>query len=185
MPRVDYSELVEALLNREKEKANELLGEVLPRLQEYLQVVMGAEKSSARECVQQAFLDVYEQICKNKIREHKYIFSYLLKACRHEYLRYSKHQHRFLFEEDALNHVVEPAEQISNLVDKERQVILNECLEELDEESRAFIIHFINKPDTTTKEASRHFNLTGANVRTKKSRITGRLHECYKRKADK
>ncbi len=181
--RVDYSELVDALQCGEDQKANELLCEIIPRLEEYLRVVMGADVKSARECVQQAFLDVFEQIRKDNIKEEKYIFSYLLKACRHEFLRYRKNQHRFLYEEDTFNETVEPAQQIKRLIDKERYHVLQQCLSELDEDSKEFIIHFIKNPDTTTEEASKRFKMTQANVRTRKSRITGRLHECYKRRS--
>lgn len=185
MPRVDYSELVEALAEGDGQKANRLLEELVPRLREYLRVVMGADERAAAECVQQAFLDVFEQIKKQKIRENKYIFSYLLKACRHEYLRYQKQQNRFSYEEATIEQILEPADQIRNLLDQERQAILSECLDELDEESREFIVYFIDKPDTTTKEASNRFNLSSANVRTKKSRITSRLHDCYRRKSER
>lgn len=183
MPRVDYSELVDALQDGDESKAGELLEEVIPRLEDYLQVVMGADIRTARECVQQAFLDVFEQIRKDNIREDKYIFSYLIKACRHEYLRYKKHQHRFLYEDDSNSDNIQPAMQIKNLLDKEREKILRQCLDELDEKSRNLITHFMKEPDTTTKEASKLFKISEANVRTRKSRITSQLHECYKRKS--
>ncbi len=182
--RVDYSELVVALQQGDDIKASSLLNEVIPRLEDYLVVVMGAEKNSAKECVQQAFLDVYEQIRQNKIKEHKYIFSYLIKSCRHEYLRYVKREHKFSYEEEALNYVVEPEEQYKRLIDQERQNILKECLHELKEKSRKFIEYFIDKPDATTEEASIFFELSSANVRTRKSRIVSRLHHCFKRKSN-
>lgn len=182
--RVDYSELVEALQNGDEKKANSLLAELMPRLQDYLVVVMGAERYASVECVQQAFLDVYEQIRQNKIKDSKYIFSYLIKSCRHEYLRYVKRQHKFNYEEDVLNHVIEPEEQYKNLIDKEREVILKECLDELQEKSKRFIEYFIDKPDATTEEASEFFDLSSANVRTRKSRIVSRLHHCFKRKSN-
>lgn len=182
--RVDYSELVDALQNDEEEKAGDLISEILPRLEDYLVVVMNAERNSARECVQQAFLDVFEQIRKDKIKESKYIFSYLIKSCRHEYLRYAKREHKFKYEEEALNTLYEPEEQFQNLLDKERQRILKECLHELQEKSRKFIEYFIDKPDASTEEATEQFGLSSANVRTRKSRILSRLHHCYKRKSN-
>ena len=78
--RVDYSELVEALQKGNEAKASELLSEVIPRLEDYLQVVMSAEVNAAKECVQQAFLDVFEQIRRNNIKNNKYIFSYLINS---------------------------------------------------------------------------------------------------------
>ena len=182
-PRVDYSDLVEALQSGNEVKAGELISEILPRLEDYLVVVMSAERNSAKECVQQAFLDVFEQIRKDNIKESKYIFSYLIKSCRHEYLRYTKREHKFKYEEEALNLVYEPEEQMQNLLDQERYRILQECLEELQSKSRKFIEYFIDKPDATTEEATEQFGLSSANVRTRKSRILSRLHHCYKRKS--
>ena len=182
--RVDYSELVEALQQGNDGKSRELINEILPRLEDYLVVVMNAERNAARECVQQAFLDVFEQIRKDKIKENKYIFSYLIKSCRHEYLRYAKREHKFKYEDEALNTLYEPEEQVKNLLDQERQKILKQCLGELQDKSRSFIEYFIDKPDVTTEEAQEKFGLSGANVRTRKSRILSRLHHCYKRKSN-
>lgn len=153
------------------------------RLKDYLKVVLSASEEDAEECTQQAFLNVYEQIKKDNIREEKYIFSYMIRACRHEYFRHSKEQHRFNNPmEEHEEHLVDPAEQFKNLMDKDRQAILEACLKELREKSRTFIEYFIDKPDATTKEAAAHFDISGANVRTKKSRILSRLHHCFKRK---
>lgn len=182
--RVDYSELVVALQEGDGSKSGELINEIMPRLEDYLVVVMSAERNAAKECVQQAFLDVFEQIKKDKIKESKYIFSYLIKSCRHEYLRYAKREHKFKYEEDGLNVLYEPEEQMQNLLDKERQKILEECLNELKEKSKKFIEYFIDKPDATTDEATEQFGLSSANVRTRKSRILSRLHHCYKRKSN-
>jgi len=182
--RVDYSELVEALQKGYEAKASELLSELIPRLEDYLQVVMSAEANAAKECVQQAFLDVFEQIRKNNIKNSKYIFSYLIKSCRHEYFRFVKRQHKFNYDDEAFNEVYEPEQQFKNLLDKERQRILEECLNELRKKSREFIVYFMDKPDASTDDAVEEFDLSNANVRTKKHRILSRLHHCYKRKAN-
>lgn len=182
--RVDYSELVEALHKGDDAKASELLSEVIPRLEDYLKVVMSANENAATECVQQAFLDVFEQVRKNNIKNSKYIFSYLIKACRHEYLRYVKRQHKFDYEEDAFNEAYETEEQFKNLLDQERQRILEECLGELRKKSREFIEYFMDKPDASTDDAVAEFDISNANVRTRKHRILSRLHHCYKRKSN-
>lgn len=184
--RTDYSELVVALQQNKEGKANEMLEEVLYRLKDYLKVVMNADERDAEEAIQQAFLNVYDQIRKDNIKDEKYIFSYMLRAARHEYIRLYKNQHKFNYlEDDHTEHLVEPARQIENLMDQDRQRILEACLKELREKSRVFIEYFIDKPDATTKQASKHFDITGANVRTKKSRIISRLHHCFKRKWDR
>lgn len=184
MARFNYSELVDALQDGDRDTANSVLSEVMPRLVDYLEVVMNADKRTAKECVQQACLDVFEQIHKDKIRNSKYIFSYLIKSVRNEYIRYTKYQHRFSYSEDSLDHIVEPEQQFENLVEEDRQRILKECLEELGKKNKRFILYIFEYPDATTKALSKQFKLSEANVRTKKSRIISRLHDCYKLKSD-
>lgn len=181
--RLDYSELVYALQENKNGKANQLLEELMPRLKDYLMVTMNATDSEAEECTHRAFLNVYEQIMQDNIRKEKYIFSYLVRACRHEFIRYTKHQHRFDSPlDDNPDFFVEPADQVTNLLDEDRQEILNECLDQLGEKARTFIEYYFSNPDATTKQASRFFEISGANVRTKKSRIISRLHDCFKSK---
>lgn len=182
--RVDYSELVEALTKGNDVQAGKLLKEIIPRLEEYLKVVMNAEKTAAEECAQQALVDVFDQIRKNNIKHNKSILAYLITACRHEYIRYSKKQHKFNYDEGTFGLMIEPERQIANLLDKERQRILEECLEELGEESREFIEYFMNKPYASTDEAVEIFNISKSNARTRKHRILGRLHDCYTRKSN-
>lgn len=182
MVRVDYSDLVVALENGDETTANKLLDEVMPRLVEYLQIVLNADENIAKECAQQAFTDVFERIRLGKIKEHKYIFSYLLTATRNEFLRYSKYQHRFDTESDAAYEQAEPAEQIRALMNKERMSLLEDCIMELDRDSREFIRYLINNPDKSSKEFGKYFNISEANVRTKKSRIINILNRCVRYK---
>lgn len=183
MSRIDYSELVTALQKGDDQKANQLLAEVMPRVTEYLCAVMSAEHEDAQECAYQAFSDVLEQINKGNIKKKKYIFSYLLTTARNEYLRYIKKEKRFTSHPDEEFSQVEPAQQIENLVEEERMRILEECLKELDPESRRLIRYFLKNPDAPVKEIGKKFGLTYANVRTKKSRLTHSLHHCFKRKS--
>ena len=180
--RVDYSELIDALQQNDEGKANELIDELLFRLKDYLTVVLNASTSDAEECAQQAFTNVYEQIQNGNIRNEKAIFSYLIKTCRHEYFRYAKEKLKYSSMDNEAEHFVEPARQMENLLNEDRQRILKECLKELPEEVRHFIEYFMDRPAATTKQASSHFKISGAYVRTKKSRILDRLHLCYKRK---
>ncbi len=182
MQRVDYSDLVEALRYGDEETANQLLKEVMPRLEDYLRVVMSASPIEAKECAHQAFLEVFERIREDKILESKYIFSYLITTSRHTFLHYKKSQHRFAFDLDEQRHRVEPAVQIEALIDEERKQILEECLDELDPDDKALISYMLANPDATTREISKKFGLSAANVRTKKSRLTHRLHHSFKRK---
>jgi len=180
--RVDYSDLVDALRDGDEETSNRLLKEVMPRLIDYLQVVMNANAQEAQECAYQAFSDVFERIRAGKINESKYIFSYLITTSRHQYLHFKKTQHRFDLSPDEGVHQAQPAEQVQSLIDDERMEILESCLDQLEPEDRELISYMLANPKATTKQISQKFGLSGANVRTKKSRLTHRLHHCFRRK---
>jgi len=179
----DFSLLVDPLRLGDHKNIKNSLEDLILKLKQYLVIVMGANKQASEECAHQAFLNVYERIRKDKIRNKKYIYTYMIKACRHEYIRFIKKQQSFLADENIHEQFTEPAEQIEKLADKERMNILKSCLAELDKESREFITHFIEFPETTTKEASRFFNISEANVRTRKYRITKMLHESFKKRS--
>lgn len=188
--RVDYSEIVYALKENDRGTVNDLLQELTSRLRDYAKVVLGASEQEAEECTQRALIIVYEQIMKDKIRHEKQIFSYLIKVCRNEYfwMKKDKWNRDTSTLEDMENyeqHLEDPGKQIENLQDEDRQKILEACLNNLDNESREFIEYMIENPDTTTKEASEHFDYSEAKVRTKKSRILSRLHYCFQRKWNK
>jgi len=180
--RMDYSALVEAVLNGNRKEASRLSGEIIPRLEDYLQVVMGADRQAASECAQQAFMNVYEQITQDKIKNPPYIFKYLISACRNEYLKFIKRENRYLNSDETLMYMKEPAEQLENLIEEERIQLLNKCLDDLDSDSKEFIVYFLRNPDTSTKEVCKKFEMSNANVRTKKSRLIKHLHKAYKTK---
>ncbi len=177
--RVDYSSLVSYLQMQKTRKANELLEEVIPKLVDYLKVTMGADENTAKECVQQAFLNVYERILDDKIRDPKTILSYFMQTSRNELLNLQASRKRYSNYEIPEEGMVEPAEQIDRLVDEERAQALKVCLTKLDEDSRVFISYFLNNPGVSSKQASVEFDMTEGNVRTKKSRITKQLHNMY------
>jgi RNA polymerase sigma factor (sigma-70 family) len=177
--RVDYSSLVSYLQMHKTRKANELLEEVIPKLVDYLKVTMGADDNTAKECVQQAFLNVYERILDDKIRDPKTILSYFMQTSRNELLNVQSSRKRYSNYEIPEDGMIEPAEQIDRLVDEERAEALRVCLSKLDDDSRDFINYFMDNPGVSSKQASIRFDMTEGNVRTKKSRITKQLHEMY------
>jgi RNA polymerase sigma factor (sigma-70 family) len=180
--RVDYSELVEAIQKGEDSKANKLLEELVPRIEEYLIVALQADRNEAQEVVQEVFTEVYDRIRKDKIYDHKFIFRYILSAAKNEFVRYKKYQHRFKGPDD-LDEMTHPAEQFKRLLDKERMQILEDCLYELDRESRELIRYMLKNPDKSSKEYASYFEISSGNVRIRKSRILNTLHHCYKRKS--
>lgn len=188
--RVDYSEIVHAIKQDDKETVNKLLQELTSRLRDYAKVVLGADEQEAEECTQRALVIVYERIIEDKIRNEKQIFSYLIKVCRNEYFwmmkdRWNRDTSTLEEIKNYEQHLEEPGDQIEKLQDEDRQKILEACLNNLRKKSREFIEYMLDNPETTTKEASDHLGISEANVRTKKSRILSRLHDCFERKWNK
>ncbi|MFO7798188.1 RNA polymerase sigma factor [Rhodohalobacter sp.] len=181
--RVDYSALVNYIQQENVRQVNQLLEELIPKLVEYLQVTLAATEEAAKECVQQAFLNVYERIVDGKLKDPKSLLSYMMTTARNEYFNQYKKNKRYVDSEYITGSESEPANQIDRLVDQERKELLFECIKELDDDSQIFILYFINHPDATTREASDYFDMSEANVRTKKYRITHQLHSLYKIRA--
>lgn len=178
--RVDYSILVNYLQVQETRKANELLAEVLPKLVQYLQITVGADLETAEECVQQAFLNVYERILQDKIRDPKSILSYLMQASRNEYFSHRQKNKRYTDLPETELGMIEPAEQITRLIDDERMEALSSCISQLDDESREFITYFMDNPGVRSRQVATEFDMSEANVRIKKHRIIHQLQDMYK-----
>lgn len=181
--REDYSELVTALQDKNTGDANRLLKELVPRLCYYLKVRMNASPNDAKDAVQQALLNTYEKIMQDEIRDKKYIYKYLLTACRHAYVRLIRDEDKFQGDLDACEDVLASQEQqISNLLDEDRQKVLEECLQKLRKKSREFITYIIRHPKAKTKGISERFGISESNMRVKKSRIISDLSHCVKKK---
>jgi RNA polymerase sigma factor (sigma-70 family) len=177
--RVDYSSLVYDLQLRQSEQSNRALKEMMPKLVDYLRVTMGADSNTAMECVQQAFLNVYERILEDKIRDPKSILSYFMQASRNEFINMKNKQKKFSDYSVSSFGMIEPAMQIEELIEEERMDALQICIDSLDEDSKEFINFFLDNPGIGSREVARLFNLSEANVRTKKSRLIKQLHQMY------
>ncbi len=155
----------------------------MPNLKKYLIVVLDAPPGDAEEAVYRAFLNTYEKIMQDEITNKKYIYKYLLRACKHEYIRLSKYQVRFANSpNDSLETANTPAQQVEKLLDEDRQRILEECLQKLPEKSREFITYILHNPEATTRSLSEFFDISEVNARVKKSRIIRDLSDCVQKK---
>ncbi len=181
--KVNYSDLVTAVQDGNYERANELLKKLQPALQIYLRTALDADVQEARESIQRALTKTLEKIVSDQITNKKYIYRYLLKACRNECIRLRKDTDSYVSDPAYIQKMsVEPAKQIDNLLDAEYQQILKVCLEELPEKSRSFIIFILNHPDVTSPALSERFDITPVNARVKKSRVIDILSRCVKTK---
>ncbi len=181
-PAYTTSQIIESVLHQDHATFDAFTRFILPKLADYLRATVRAAPSMAEECAQQALTNVYERILAGHFESDVNIVGYLMTSSRNEYFRLLRRETReggAALEEQLM---VSPAEQYQELVDAERERILTECLQQLDEASRGFIEFYMSRPDASYLVVSREFNLSPANVRVRKSRILQRLHECFRRK---
>ena len=157
----------------------------MPRLIDYLMIRMGANRYDAEECVHHVFEDVYIKILDEKILNEKLIFKYLINSARNQYLKVIRYDQRNVWDDDEMHNIVEPASQFDNLLDQDRQRVLRNCLDKLDEKSRDFISFFLINPDVSNQEVAKRFGISHANVRTRKSRLLHALNKCFKKNFNK
>lgn len=180
---MDYADLVEAIKNQDEVKTSNYLKILMPRLVKFLRLHMGASKSDAQDCAQQAFLYALEAIKTDQLRDVDKLPSYLLTVCRNNFLKKTDHNAQTSFVDSSI-HGRQPPRQLANLLRKERTEILKECLEELSDDYREFIIFWFNHPDANAEKAAQHFNISVNNAWTRKHRVIKKLRECYKQKSD-
>ena len=184
--QVDYSNLVAALQHADHEGVNRIISHMLPRLQQYLAVVYNASPHEAEEAVQRAFANVLEKVRSDAIENSRAIYSYILRACKNEYIGLKKGQQKFdQNETNERTWRASPAQQIEHLLDEDRQRILNQCLQALGANARAYIAYIMKNPEVSTKSLSKRFDISESNVRVKKHRILEALRKCVQKKWDR
>lgn len=183
--KVDYSELVEAIQDKDRRTVRKHLNELHPRLCTYLQVTMDASPEDAEDAVQEAFTEVYSKLLDNRLKANKYFFKYLLRACRNEYLMLMRHQKRRKGTlEDVPQHLVTPSNQFKKLLDKDHQRLLKQCIENLKDKYKDFAYYYCNQPKWEPKAAAEHFDITYNYIRLIKSRTIKKLTICVKHKLE-
>lgn len=180
---MDYSELVQALQENNRESANRLLQEIRPRLVRYLYVHMNADREDAHDCVQESLLVTVNAIREGRIRDPQQVFSYLITTCRNQYLKMVGRKRERPYNEVPDSSYHAPG-QLAALENRERFDILQHCLDELKEEYREFIDYWFENPDTDGQTVADHFGISVNNAWIRKHRIIKQLHTCYEKKSN-
>lgn len=178
---MDYRKFVEALENGNTKEFSELYSEAFAVLCSYLRTTMRADEHNAKDCAQHALVKTMERVRKGAIRDPDSIYSYLLQSAKNRYMRVRFEQRRSNFQEDM--EIYAPVEeQIDRLAAQERKKALESCLEKLDEDSREFILFWIENPNARGSVVAQLFNMSVNNVWTKRHRLVKKLSECIKKK---
>lgn len=174
---MDYSGLIDAVKNGDQLTASRLCSEATPILKRYLRKKCGADSSDADDAIQRMFEYVINKILEDDFENPSGILSYMLKACRHNYIKIAREKNQPDIEYLASEPFNEPV-QIWELVDEEQQTILKYCTEKLRKGYREFIDYFFSFPNASAEDVADHFEISVNNAWTRKHRVINKLNDC-------
>lgn len=178
---MDYAPLVRAIQEGDQEAANRLVAKAGPILIRMLKVRMNATREDAEDAVQTMFYSVITAIQEGRIRNPSGLLSYMIVTCKHNYLK-NREQFRTELDEKQVNDSATEPDQLTRLIDREREEALSECLESLPPEQKEFIGYWLSHPDARASEVAERFGITVNNAWTRKHRIIRALQRCLKSK---
>lgn len=174
---MDYSGLVSAVKNGDQLTSSRLCSDATPILKRYLQKKCGADPADADDAIQRMFEYIIRKILEDDFENPHGILAYMLKACRHNYIKLAREKNRPDIENLANEPFSEPI-QIWELVNEEKQEILKYCTEKLRQGYKEFINYFFSFPDASTEDVADYFDISINNAWTRKHRVINKLNEC-------
>lgn len=177
---MDYSALVTSIKNGDQKTANKLCAEATPILKKYVISRTGCTMTDADDAVQKMFEYIIHKILNDEIENPKGLLAYMLKTSKHMYYKMVKKQRleqTYNIAQDNSHH----PNQLWNLIDKEKQQLLTDCIDQLRLGYRDFITHWFAFPDANTEDIADHFDISVNNAWTRKHRIVKKLNECVGR----
>ena len=143
---------------------------------------MDASDDLARDSVQDALESIIPKVRNDEISEPGKLHYYLLRACKNCYLRYMREHSSERLDDVSDHFLVEPGDQLSRLVDHEKQVALQQCLDGLKPPQRRFIDFWFEDSGASAEKAAKHFEMSPGAVWTRKHRVIKALGECVSKK---
>lgn len=156
---------------------------LVQRISRYLEIVLGADSETAKDCAQQAFENVYTKIVDQSLPDVDDLFAYLIRSSKNEYLMLARREKFEVSSEYEYFQDVKGAgadDVVQALHSDEKEKLLKFCVEQMRKTRRIFyekMLRYINEKDAST---AKKLNMTHGSFRTKKSRIIDALRECVK-----
>jgi RNA polymerase sigma factor (sigma-70 family) len=177
---MDYSDLVEAVLNGDDQTVNQRCADAVPIIRSYLIANLNASKEDAEDAVQRMFEYVFPKIQKGEIDNPTALLSYMLTGARHSYFKIINKYGNYEPLDGYENLQVSDAQQIRNLVDEEKKSILKKCMDRLRDHYRSLMEFSFANPDAETKDIAERFDISISNVWARKHRATKELEDCIR-----
>jgi len=174
---MDYSGLVRSIKDGDELTTGKLYAKATPILKKYLIKKFGASSADADDAIQKMYEYIILKIRADEIENPHALLSYMLKTCKHNYLKMLRERNQHYLE----NMVKDPAldeHQLWELVNEEEQEILKYCLDRLRDGYREFIGFWFTYPNASTEEVAEYFEITINNAWIRKHRIVGKLFDC-------
>lgn len=177
---MDYSDLIEAVLNGDDRTVNQRCADAVPIIRSYLVANLNASKEDAEDAVQRMFEYVYPKIQKGEIAKPSALLSYMLTGARHSYFKIINKYGNFEAIDDYEDLQVSEADQVRNLVDEEKKSILKMCMDRLRGHYRNLMEFSFDNPDAETKDIADRFDISINNAWIRKHRASKELEDCVR-----
>lgn len=186
MEQKKYSsrEFYELIVASEAAEVNRYSKSLIQRISRYLEIVLGADSETAKDCAQQAFEKVYTKIIEQSLPDVDDLFAYLIRTSKNEYLMLMRREKFEVSSEYEYFQGVKGTgadEVVQSLHSDEKENLLKFCVEQMRKSRKVFyekMLRYINEKDAVT---AKKLNMTHGSFRTKKSRIIDALRECVKK----
>ncbi len=177
---MDYSQFVKAIHENDTKELNEQSIVITRVLIKFLRVRMNASQEDAEDCVQNTLLLVIEKIRAEKLNNPDSIIYYLFTTAKNDYFKLLSKNKESNYDNIPDFHAKEP-DQLKNLLNQERQDILNQCLNALKTNYLEYISYWFEHPGDEAIVVADYFNISVSNAWTKKHRILQILKECVQK----
>jgi len=151
----------------------------------FLRSVYKAAPQLADDCAQNTFEKVYSGIKSGEIKDLDNVFGYCINSVKNEFLmarRKDSWNKEFDAEEAEDEGYIQPPDIFDVLSSKEREKALKSCIAQLKDKRRDLFLRILSLINTPEKEAAAKLNMSHAQYRTQKSRITSVLRDCVSQK---
>lgn len=184
---IDYETFDRAVTNGDELQLSRISAELLPKMTSYLQAVAGAAPHFAEEAAHNTFIQVCKQFREGTPHIQDDFISYLLVSARNNYFRLLKTENKYetLEEEEFQELLVNPEDQIENLIEEDYKKIIRSCIKQLNRRPRLFLLYVMKYPHYTPADVSKAFEMTEGSVRSTKTKLMRWLQNCFEQQQKK
>lgn len=179
-------QLWEAVRSNDRVATNRIIAQITPMLVAYLTTQMSASYEDAREVVQNTMLYICDGIRSSRIHKDPGLYSYMQKTCRHTYLKVIEGRRRTPTFDSMVREIATESEdeQLEELLQKEKEVILQLCVSEMREDNQDFFHFLMANPGMPADLLGERFGMSASAVWARKHRVISFLKRCTSKRLD-